>query len=437
MKNFKRIFFQAFIWFWAISAGGQTTLNSPFSILGLGDLSANNYARNSAMGGLSIATRHPWYVDVNNPASYTVRDTLSLIFDFGLNGRYNFLENRSTTDKTLDLNFHHFTFAFPVARNLGVAFGIRPFTETNYVLNETIGEGDPGYDPNLGSLTYLFRGEGGTHKFFVGTGIELFDHLSLGINANYVFGEIKRLHTVSYLDNPNAFNTKIEDRIIVSDILFDLGLQYHQSLGKTGAMTVGLVAGNNKHLRYSNEHLEYGVFLSSNGSSYNDTISFDQLYNQKMFIPYYLGGGINFELGEKFRGGVEYMLQDWKKANIPFSKDTLTTSGMFRAGVEFIPNPRELRRYFKKVQYRAGMHYGNSYILANGEPVNDFGISFGVGLPVLGGNIQGMRKWSFFSITFGTGWRGSVKTNFMKEQYNFINFGLSFNDVWFIKRKYF
>lgn len=415
----------------------QTTFNSPFSILGLGDLAGNQFARNSAMGGLSIATRHPWYIDVSNPASYTTRDTLSLIFDFGINGRYNMFENASSMDETIDLNFHHFAFGFPVAKNVGMAFGIQPYTETNYILNENIGEGDPGYDPDMGSLSYLFRGEGGTHKFFVGTGVEFFNRLSVGVNLNYIFGEIKRIHSLSFLDNPNAFNTKIEDRIIVSDISFDAGLQYHQQWGEAHSATLGIVAGNNKNIRFNNEHLEYGVYTSSNGGTFNDTITFNRAYNEKMFIPLYLGGGATFELGEKFRGGFEYMQQNWSRAQIPFSNDSLTTSRVFRVGAEFIPNPRELRKYFKKVQYRAGLHYGNSYILVNQKPVTDFGISFGVGLPVLGGNIQGIRKWSFFSITVGTGWRGSVENNFMKEQYNFINFGLSFNDVWFIKRKYF
>ena len=421
----------------ALTLTAQPTFNSPFSILGLGDIAGNHFARNSAMGGLSIATRHPWYIDVSNPASYTARDTLSLIFDFGLNGRYNLFENSIATDNTIDLNFHHFAFSFPVSRNIGMAFGIMPFTETNYILDEKISEGDPGYDPDLGSLTYLFKGEGGTHQFFIGTGMEFFDHLSVGVNLKYIFGEIKRVHSITYLDNPNAFNTKIEDRIIVSDFTFNAGVQYNFRWGEANAFTLGLVGGNNKNIRFSQEHLEYGVYTTSGGSTFNDTIAFDRLYNEKMFIPFYFGGGATVELGERFRGGFEYSQQDWTKSEIPFSRDSLTTTRVLRIGAEFIPNPREKRRYLKKIQYRAGLHYGNSYVLVNRQPVTDFGISFGVGLPILGGNIQGIRKWSFFSITVGTGWRGSVERNFMKEQYNFINFGLSFNDVWFIKRKYF
>ncbi|NOY38125.1 MAG: hypothetical protein GXO83_11205 [Chlorobi bacterium] len=436
MRQFRRIFLFTAGWLVTLTIVAQTTFNSPFSILGLGDLAGNQFARNSAMGGLSVSTRHPWFIDFANPASYTVRDTLSLVFDFGLNARYNVFENTTASDNTMDFNFHHFAFSFPIAKNVGMAFGILPFTQTNYILNEKIVEGDAGYDPNLGGLAYLFRGEGGTNQFFVGAGMKFFDHLSLGINVKYIFGEIKRIHSLTYLDNPNAFNTKIEDRILVSDFTFDAGLQYHKKWGKENTLTLGLTAGNNKNIRFSEERLEFGVLASSNGSVYNDTISFNRLYNEKMFIPYYLGGGLSINLGQKVRAGLEYYQQDWSRSQIPFSHDSLTTSRVIRFGTEFIPNPRELRKYWKLVQYRAGIHYGNSYVLVNQQPVTDFGISFGVGLPILGGNIQGFRKWSIFSITFGTGWRGSVDKNFMREQYNFVNFGLSFNDVWFIKRKY-
>ena len=66
----------------------------------------------------------------------------------------------------------------------------------------------------------------------------------------------------------------------------------------------------------------------------------------------------------------------------------------------------------------------------NGESINEFGISFGVGLPV------GNNFLSNANLGFEFGNRGTTNKNLIKE--NFINFqlSLSLNDRWFQKRKF-
>jgi hypothetical protein len=81
------------------------------------------------------------------------------------------------------------------------------------------------------------------------------------------------------------------------------------------------------------------------------------------------------------------------------------------------------------VVYRAGLHYEKTGLNINNESINEFGISFGLGLPV----------GSFFSnanLGFEIGKRGTTNSNLIQE--NFVNFqlSLSLNDRWFRKRKY-
>jgi len=423
--------FKIIAFLFLVSLGGfsQTSFNSPFSIKGLGDMAGNGFPRNSAMGGVGYGLRNSNYIDYSNPASYTARDSLSFIYDFGLQGKGSFFSNSDFSIKTYNLNLNHLAFSFPITSNVGFAFGILPYSYTGYVMNETVLQNDANYNPQLGQLGYMYRGDGGINRFFIGSAVKLFDHLSVGANFNYLFGEIKKTHTLTFSDNPNAFNIKIEDRIIVSDFNYDLGLQYVVRFGKEKKLVLGLTGGNNKRINYSEERLDYGVLILSNGTTHNDTLSYTKIYNENMLLPYHLGAGISISNGEKWSVAIDYYQQNWSKANIPFSRDSLTTTRFIRGGFQIVPNPRDFRRYWKIIAYRFGGHYGNSYFTINNNPVKDFGISFGVGLPII------MNR-STFNVSVETGWRGSVEKNYLLERYNVINFGLSFYDFWFIKRKY-
>jgi hypothetical protein len=81
------------------------------------------------------------------------------------------------------------------------------------------------------------------------------------------------------------------------------------------------------------------------------------------------------------------------------------------------------------VVYRAGLYYEKTGLNINSESINEFGISFGLGLPV--GDL-----FSNANLGFEIGKRGTTKNNLIQE--NFVNFqlSLSLNDRWFQKRKY-
>ena len=130
--------------------------------------------------------------------------------------------------------------------------------------------------------------------------------------------------------------------------------------------------------------------------------------------------------------GAEYTTQ--KTSNFSnelySSSDTVyEDSSTFSFGGFYIPQYNSFSSYFKRVVYRAGMRFENTGLNINNESIKEFGISFGVGLPV--GN--------FFSNTnlgLEIGKRGTKSNNLIQE--NFINFqlSLSLNDRWFQKRKY-
>ena len=67
-------------------------------------------------------------------------------------------------------------------------------------------------------------------------------------------------------------------------------------------------------------------------------------------------------------------------------------------------------------------------MIVNNQAINDFGITFGLGLP-LGNNFSNVN------LGFELGRRGTTNAGLVEEDYFRINVGLSLNDKWFRKRK--
>jgi hypothetical protein len=97
--------------------------------------------------------------------------------------------------------------------------------------------------------------------------------------------------------------------------------------------------------------------------------------------------------------------------------------------MEYTPNSTALRGYYNRVHYRLGGYYSNTYLRIHEKQLQDYGISFGVGLPFKNTN-------SSFNIGVVVGQRGTLTNNLIKENFSIVNFGLTLHDFWFFKRKF-
>ncbi|NSW94252.1 MAG: hypothetical protein HPY62_06040, partial [Bacteroidales bacterium] len=104
----------------------QKQVNSPYGRFNLGILEPAGSFRGLGMGGTGVALRDNNSVYLSNPASYSSIDTLSFIFDFGVDYSVNFISDNKTKYTSDDMNFDHLLFGFPVTKGIGVAAGIIP-----------------------------------------------------------------------------------------------------------------------------------------------------------------------------------------------------------------------------------------------------------------------------------------------------------------------
>ena len=132
-----------------------------------------------------------------------------------------------------------------------------------------------------------------------------------------------------------------------------------------------------------------------------------------------------------FLGG-EYTSQKTSNfTNRTFELDNVTfeDASKFKLGGFYIPNYNSFTSYWNRIVYRAGFRFEETGININGEAIDEFGISFGLGMPL-------RRSFSNVNLGFEIGRRGTQNNGLVSENFFNIFVSLSLNDKWFEKRYY-
>jgi hypothetical protein len=145
--------------------------------------------------------------------------------------------------------------------------------------------------------------------------------------------------------------------------------------------------------------------------------------------PKSIGVGITIKRGEQLLFGVDYEQRSWSEylsfgEKSPFISDSKRLS----FGIEYTPNNRGAN-YFSNIHYRAGFNYQNTNLTLNNTPLEQYGTTFGLGLPL-------KRLKSVLHLSIEWGERGTTEEGLLKENYLKTRFGITLNDIWFTKRKY-
>ena len=108
------------------------------------------------MGGTGIGLRDGKLVNTLNPASYSAVDSLTMLFDVGLSGQMtNFKENGNSVNAR-SADFDYAVGLFRVRKNMGVSFGLIPYSDVGYSYTSTIS-----LNNTVGNLTETYTGSGG------------------------------------------------------------------------------------------------------------------------------------------------------------------------------------------------------------------------------------------------------------------------------------
>lgn len=417
----------------AIPAISQVNTYSPYTRFGLGDLSQEGFGQNTGMGGTGIAMRDENKLNYLNPAAYTARDSMSVLLDFGMTGyRINYKTNE-LTNQWNNANFHHMALSAPIGKYFGMGTGVVPYSSVGYNVKQEyndLGTGD--------AIDYYFKGNGGILKYFLGVSGELFNRVSVGVNMNYLLGDISRERLITFPKNRRFAQTQALEEIVISHTYFGFGLQYKEVFGEKFFFTVGGTYDMEANLNSAFSSTVTNFFPGQAGfinDSVRITPDVDIINDQSektITIPTKIGVGLAFGIPGKLTVTGDYAQQDWNSVD----NSSLHTEGFnlaratsMRAGIEYTPDFEAFRGYHNLVSYRLGGFMNESYVKIGDYQLNESGITFGVGLP-LG------RTRSSLNIAFTYGSRGTLENNLVKENYGILTFNVTLHDLWFYKRKF-
>lgn len=408
----------------------QSGTNSPYSQFGLGLLADQSSGFNRGMNGLGLGFREHNQVNYLNPASYSVIDSLSFIFDVGITGQItNFNENGKKQNAN-NADLEYIVAGFRAFKNLGVSFGIIPFTTVGY------NYGTSSYVGNqmtvMSSNTY--SGSGGVHQAYFGAGWRPIKYLSIGANISYLWGNYDRSLVNRYSDS--YANTLA--RYFSADIRsykLDLGVQGILPLSKKNTLTIGATYSPGHKL---NADPECMVISTNTQQAVADTTRYS--ITNGLSIPDMFGVGIAFNHDNQWKVGVDYTCQLWGDIQFPeFSvengvsqftlKNSLKDRQKITVGGEYC-KAEYGRSFFQRIKYRVGASYATPYVIVNGQDgPKEVSVSAGFGFPI----VNAYNNRSYLNISGQ--WVRSTAPGFIKENIFRINIGLTFNERWFAKWK--
>lgn len=427
-----------FIAVFAIQSYSQEGTASPYSFYGIGSLKFKGTVENRSMGGLSVYN-DSIHVNLRNPASYAGENLEvwrheSRPVKFTVGGSYSSINLKSETSSgnTSSTTFDYLALSVPVGK-FGFGVGLLPYTSVGYKLES--------YNGDL--LENRFRGEGGLNKVFLGVGYQLVKGFKLGLDVQYNFGNLQNSILEFRYDAENVplqYQSRENNRSDLSGLNFNLGLIYSTMISEKLEFMSSIAYTPESNLTSQNERTISTVTINSNGDEFvvnqiEADLESQGFLETELTLPSRFTFGAGIGQPRKWFVGVDYTSQNTSEfSNALYDNSTSATyedATKLSIGGFFIPQYLAFNNYLKRTVYRAGLRFEKTGLQIDNESIKEFGISFGVGLPV-----GELSSFSNANIGFEIGERGTTNNNLIQENFINIQLSLSLNDRWFIKRKY-
>lgn len=427
--------------------GQGTDDNSPFSRYGLGDFHTKDFATLSGLAGTNAAYNNPYGLNPANPASYSFLALTS--FEAGAFFKAKSLDDGTEQTNVYSGNLDYFALGFQLKNQInrnneiikspysfGMAFGLMPYTDRDYNLTTT------NSDPVFGDVSYVFRGEGGTYKSFAGFSTR-YKNLSVGVNANYIFGKISDFRTVTFDSLSYSFLNRFTDELSVGGFTWNAGIQYDLLLkgkdlesndddlrivfGAYGNSTNSINSNSSRY--YYRTNPTYGGIDPSFSA---DTIVYEADEKGTIDLPSEFSFGVMIVRDLKWRAGLNYTLTNWKEYLNSARPETMSNTYKVSGAVEVTPEIDPTKKYIQRVTYRLGGSYEQDPRVIFGRQLRQYGISLGFGLPL---QISKTSALSFCNLTLEAGKSGHPEV--LDETFFKATVGFTLNDkTWFYKQKF-
>jgi hypothetical protein len=392
------------------------------------------------MGGNSLALRDESSFSLSNPASlawlkYSTMET-GISFE-------RVIQNTSEAENIFTKGkMNYFALGLPLSsqKALGFNFGLSPISEVGYFLQS-------GSVEDSANIINTFDGKGGLTALNFGLGYGLTKGLSVGINADFVFGNINDIRDKQYFQNTDYFSYRDEINSSHSGVKWNFGVQYNGQVSKAIGHQFGFTFSPPADLSVSSTRL--ARTYNPSGNFYIDTLINTQNDELKLTLPVSYGLAYNIGNMGNWMLGVEYQYQGFAAfTDLRGAKDFRNFERYSFGGYyqfEKISDGASTKAKSKGEALRTtriyyGLSYTKGYLDLYAEPINELGIGFGFGIPVINKvrTTDGLNLKVVSRLNIGFNYRiqGTTENDLLEENIWEFQLGLTLSDKWFNQRKY-
>jgi hypothetical protein len=392
--------------------------NSPFSTIGIGDLEDGFTNRTTGLGSTGIAYRNSRYLITNNPAALSALDNQFFAGEIGIKGKvssYSGTPVNSASSTSSDITFKRFMMGTKIFKHWGSAVGLVPYSSENYEFTDI-----KPLDYGGGNVSSYNEGYGGINKVFWSNGYEFFHHLSIGITSSYLFGSVNTKNIIKG-DVGSAVYLSKKENTFYSNFYFDYGLQYYTALNKHWDISLGLVYSNEGTLNTDHQITVLNI----------DSVTLRSKEDVGTFtIPTSYGAGLSVTHNKKYTFLADYRYQNWGMLRSNTNNYSFENSQRASVGFEISKKKTAYNTQFETSFLQTGLYYSKSYLIINGKPIEDMGITMGFG-------VNSKRSPLSLNVSLQYGIKGTTQNNLVKENYVGATFILSYRDFWYTRGRKF
>ncbi|MDI6766522.1 MAG: hypothetical protein QME52_06840 [Bacteroidota bacterium] len=387
---------------------------SGYSRYGLGDINHFASSRFSGMGGASIGSLSNNSINQFNPAAWSslnrTRYEVSLTY-----------QGFTSTDwqKSAYLSetfFNGFMITLPILPRNGMTLGlgVTPFSRINYHVIM------PG---SFNDLQYRseYIGTGGLSRGRLGLSGIIFTNLHLGIEFNYLFGTSnyttkQKFDSSIYSDAEVLRSSDLKGVNLTFGAIYS-GFKNLFNITNIKSFNAGLIFTTSSSLTSQEEKLYtfYTPFITS----------FDTLTSQVKNIdfPFSFGFGLSLST-ERILLVTDFHFQNWGSYKVNgISVPELRNSYRLGFGGELLPKKEPSATLFRMITYRLGFFFNATSFQIKTEPVDEIGITGGIGIPIFGD--------TRIDVGLEYSYRGTTLQQLQQDNIIRINITLSGSELWF------
>ena len=255
---------------------------------------------------------------------------------------------------------------------------------------------------------------------------------SVGLSTGYLFGNLVNSSEAEFTDSLKIISSSVTSRVVVGGVFLQVGGQMNKELNDKFRLIFGASYTLSQHATGRTDTYWKSYRGSSSSPSYEYGVDSVIESKGKIIIPAKLALGVMLANKEHWKAGIDFIHSNWSNYKFYDQVDSTTSSWMLKLGGSFTPDPTSVTQTWKRVTYRAGLYKGQDIFRFNATNLPVQGFTVGLGYPI--------RRTNFsigqLNASLDIGQRGTTKSGLLAENYTRFSVGVTFNDKWFIPRKY-